>query len=401
MCPPIETPHLIDDYPLYYDPLYFPHLHPLVFENSLNFCNWLASALNNHWLLCHRCPVFKNVCVFYDGMIISIACNGCSVTMSFQALQNARYHHCTVLLKIAEHVPLSVSQYLPIRTSDLPPWFLYSPELVKQQLMFMLMDNLLPSARASGISGKLNTKNLCVDALQSHISATRQHLCTLSFQQLVTFLTALDPGTDTISHPSNQSFVSLLSSYFLHLYGVSVATRLHFSPVYVCSFHGNVSDEAFPWLDCTIPELTQRLHSFSVEMLAGIIRALPPYTVRPSINSRSRIKTAQGLVSHVIYCTRLLLSVGSSVVADLYLAHFPSHSFSDHADEHYVLQILQCEYSELLCAALADGSSKVDKRKRVCCEKKIEAALAAQQFPLQQYSDWPTVMSRENILHCL
>ena len=101
--------------------------------------------------------------------------------------------------------------------------------------------------------------------------------------------------------------------------------------------HGNVGSDAFPWLNCTVPELTQCLHAFNVNKLAGIIHDLPPYSVRPPINSHSRTKAAQGLVSHVIYRTCFLLSIGSSVVADLYLAHFPSHSFGEHRDEHYIL----------------------------------------------------------------
>ena len=206
--------------------------------------------------------------------------------------------------------------------------------------------------------------------------------------------------SETPSHPSN-SLLSLVSTYFLCLYGSSVATHLRFSPVSVYSFHGNVSSEAFPWLDCTVPELTQRLHGFSVDVLAGIICTLPPYTVCPPINSHSRIKTAQGLVSHVIYRTRFLLSVGSSVVADLYLSHFPSHLFGDHRDEHYTLRILQSEYSEQLCVALADDSSRNDRKRCVYCEKKVEAAIAMQRSYLQQYSDWPTVVSRDDILCCL
>ena len=346
MCPPVETSHVINDYPHYYDPLYFPHLHRSIHESSHNFCTWLASALDNHRVLCHRCPVLKNVCVFYDGMIVRIACNGRSVTMSLQALQSAQYQHCTVLLKIANHDPLSVSQCLPIRTSDFPSWFLYSPELVKLQLMSMSMNDLVSSACASGL--KLGrSKNIRVNALHSHIMANRRCLCVLSSEQLVTLL-KLDPtSTETPSNqPSNQSLVSLVSSYFLRLYGSSVAFRLRFSPVSVYSFHGSVSSNSFPWLDRTVPELTQCLNGFSVDMLTSIIRALPPYAVRPPINTRSCIKTAQGLVSHVIHRTCFLLSVGSSVVADLYLARFPSHSFSDdHDDEHYVLAILQCEYT--------------------------------------------------------
>ena len=403
MCPPVEIPHVIDDYPVYYDALYFPLLHPAVFENSHNFCNWLASALNNHQLLCHRCPVVKNVSVFYDGMIMIITCDARSVAISLHTLQSAQYHHCSVLLKMTDLDVLSVSQCLPIRSSDLPSWFLYSPELVKQQLMSMSMDDLVSSAHTSSISWKLRRSKIhCVDAVQSHILATRRHLCALSSEQLVTFL-SLDPtGIKSASHPSNQSLVSLVSSYFHRLYGMSIVTHLRFSPVSVYSFHGNVSDANFSWLDCTIHELTQRLHSFSVDMLAGIIRALPPYTARPSINMRSRVKTIQGLVTHAIYRTRFLLSVGSGVVADLYLAHFSSHSSTVHGDEYYILRILQCEYSELLCAALADNnSSKLDKRKRARREKRAEAAIAMQQSSIQQYSDWPSLVSRDNILHCL
>ena len=154
MCPPVNTTHLVDDYPNYYDPLYFPHLHPSVFENSFNFCNWLASALNSHKLMCHHCPIFEDVCVFYDGMIVSIACNARSVTMSLQALQNAGYHHCIVLCKIAKRDPLSVFQHLSTRITDLPSWFLFSPKLVKQQLMSMTMDDLSTTGTFS-ISRKL------------------------------------------------------------------------------------------------------------------------------------------------------------------------------------------------------------------------------------------------------
>ena len=154
MCPPVDIPHTIDDYPNYYDPLYFLHLHPSVFENSCNFCNWLASALNNHMLMCHHCHVVKDVCIFYDGMIVSIACNAHSVTMSLQALQSTQYCHCTVMLKIAKRDSLTVFQYLQVRISDLPLWLLYSSELVKQQLMLMTMDDLL-SLGTFSISRKL------------------------------------------------------------------------------------------------------------------------------------------------------------------------------------------------------------------------------------------------------
>jgi len=169
MCPSSEIPHLIDDYPYYYDPLYFPHLYPSLFANPRNFCNWLVLALNDHHTVCYHCITYTNVCVFYDGMIITITCNARSITMSLQVFENAGYHHCVVFSKINQSNPLSVSNYLPI-TSDFPSWFHYSPELVNQQLMHVSLQNLSQSARGVGIQGKaLRLKKSCVDALQSHI----------------------------------------------------------------------------------------------------------------------------------------------------------------------------------------------------------------------------------------
>lgn len=102
MCPPFQTLHVIDDYPYYYDPLYFPELHPTLFDNAQRFCDWLVSALNNHHLLCHRCPMYGNVCVFYDGVSFVISCNARSITMSMQLFESAAYYHCIVFSKIAE-----------------------------------------------------------------------------------------------------------------------------------------------------------------------------------------------------------------------------------------------------------------------------------------------------------
>jgi hypothetical protein len=43
------------DYPVYYDALYFPELHPSVFETADSFCHWLSKAVRDHQCGLHAC----------------------------------------------------------------------------------------------------------------------------------------------------------------------------------------------------------------------------------------------------------------------------------------------------------------------------------------------------------
>ena len=206
MCPPIETPHFAEDYPYYYDPLYFPHLHPSIFDNADHFSHWLASALNDHHRYCYRCITPMDVCVFYDGMVIVITCSGRSVVLSLQSLENVSYHHCAVFSKIVQRDLLTMSDYLPLRTSDFPLWFYYSSDLVHQQLMSMPLQHLKQSARRTGLPDLRNKKG-CVDALRSHIISTKQQLLALSKSTLLETISTMAP-----SLPPSHLFLSLLCS---------------------------------------------------------------------------------------------------------------------------------------------------------------------------------------------
>ena len=401
MCPPSEIPHLIDDYPYYYDPLYFPHLYPSLFVNSRNFCDWLASALNDHHVSCCRCNSYMNVSVIYDGMIITITCNARSVTMSLQVFENAGYHHCMVFSKIDQNNPLNVSDYLSIKISDFPSWFHYSSELVNQQLMHVSLQTLSQSARGVGIQGEvLRSKKLCVDALRSHIFDTKHDLFVRSTSP---FMLLDKLKCDNHQLYSSESLLSLLCSYFDCLYGTSVAVCLRFSPVVVWSFDISklIIDSGFSWLNCSVSTLTRHLHGFTKSMITNIIQSLPLFIHRPSIE-RSRTKTAQGLVSHVIYRTHFLLSAGANIISDIYLSYFPSEipTFS-HSDGHYISLILEHEYSKQFCMALSNNASKSDKHKFMRHEKKINAAINAQQLSLHLRSNWPTVVPNQTIFSCL
>ena len=95
------------------------------------------------------------------------------------------------------------------------------------------------------------------------------------------------------SHPSNLSLVFLLSSYFHRLYGMCTATHLRFSPVSVYSFHGNVSDANFLWLDF---EVVPKLHLYLFFSWCQLIYFSAGYSHRvqmaPGIRLMGRMHTS-------------------------------------------------------------------------------------------------------------
>ena len=197
--------------------------------------------------------------------------------------------------------------------------------------------------------------------------------------------------------------LSAVCFYFDHVYGPSISACLRFCHILIWSSHSQkLIQYPFLWLDYSIPELTQRLHAFTIGMLADIIQSFPFIATRPSINSRSRVKTIQGLLSHLVNRARFLVSIGSSVITDIYLSYFPSKSCSSHPDEYYMLQILQCEYSAELCGALSNNSSphKLDK-KCLRHQNKLKGIATAQERSLQLQTNWPSVVPKDTVLSCL
>ena len=67
LCPPCNILHDIDDYASFYDPCYYPHLHPSVFATRESTCAWLLSGLQSHSLSCERhLQTFSHVVVTTD-----------------------------------------------------------------------------------------------------------------------------------------------------------------------------------------------------------------------------------------------------------------------------------------------------------------------------------------------
>ena len=77
-CPPHNVLHGVTEYPLYYDPLYSPVDHTMLFESEQSVCQWLWHGLVVHWVGCSRCfqamsPFNEMICrVFFSSNFFEV-----------------------------------------------------------------------------------------------------------------------------------------------------------------------------------------------------------------------------------------------------------------------------------------------------------------------------------------
>ncbi|KAH0835807.1 hypothetical protein J3R83DRAFT_9664 [Lanmaoa asiatica] len=134
-CPP-DGPHDIKDYPIFYDPIYYPNENPECFETPLNFCVWLNNALKDHASHCFQCDTTSSGSVAYDGLDIYFLCYSTCISLvkSTQYFSRAEYTHCQFLNKIVQHhlpiPPVSVPDHL----LTFPKWFSYSDDVNERNL---------------------------------------------------------------------------------------------------------------------------------------------------------------------------------------------------------------------------------------------------------------------------
>lgn len=54
-CPPHDEIHETNDFPIFYDPCYYPELYPQIFETVDSVTIWLRHALRDHFVRCLDC----------------------------------------------------------------------------------------------------------------------------------------------------------------------------------------------------------------------------------------------------------------------------------------------------------------------------------------------------------
>ena len=138
-CPSDNKPHDIDEFPLYYDPLYYPACYRTLFNSKKMVCQWLLHHLQEHPLMCPSCPYLEPVIngshdtISYTSSIFDIILHGVHLQVPLSYVECSRFSFCRlyrrflILMSSLQCPPSNLNPFLLEAQSVLvqvPGWFL-------------------------------------------------------------------------------------------------------------------------------------------------------------------------------------------------------------------------------------------------------------------------------------
>ncbi|KAI5980519.1 hypothetical protein EDC04DRAFT_2860007 [Pisolithus marmoratus] len=141
-CPP-DGPHIPADYPLYYDPLYYPHEHVSIFETPIKFVTWLSKSLKSHHVHCVNCELEFAGCILFNNysLKVSYALYCVCLMKSPEYFASASYTHC-----LACSPSLNIAACVAQQMDRLPSWLQYSESVYMLNLLRLKCAQKMPSS---------------------------------------------------------------------------------------------------------------------------------------------------------------------------------------------------------------------------------------------------------------
>jgi len=97
--PPYDVEHAIEDYPLYYDPLYYPSCFLELFESAESVCTLLSTGACEHYRQCghQSCTALRDsVHVRYNVDVFVFTFSGREVSVSVREVNASSFTYCRV-----------------------------------------------------------------------------------------------------------------------------------------------------------------------------------------------------------------------------------------------------------------------------------------------------------------
>lgn len=280
----------MDDYPIYYDAVYYPQYAVSSFESSERFCEWLSRSLSTHHTICAQCRL-RQFCghVFYDGNTVLVGDRNTFVCVTLQTFESVSYTHCSLLRHLSEIDNVSFSSRWRSRKDLLPNWFFHGVKYYEDNLSVLTYPTLLTSVRNAKLSCTNRSKKQLISAVVHYLTDLRRRMMYMNSDQLLS----------VVSGEFDCDFLpSLLSSHMRTVLGTDVATVLHVPSQSVYSL-GTFESPHLEWASVSQSELLSRLngHGVPFQQIVQCISRLPEIG-RPSVDTRYHRRTQTGL----LYC---------------------------------------------------------------------------------------------------
>ena len=162
-CPPYNVMHDSSQYDNYYDPLYSPADHPLLFDSELSVCVWLLDGLRNHCVPCPSCssstPRLSTVKwqVSFSLEEFWIKISSCFIHVPLSYVESPYFSFCHLYCRLLELVDNAVNVFNPSSiASGLPLWLQREPDSALRflsGLSFPLLVQLVHRLRINCVCG--------------------------------------------------------------------------------------------------------------------------------------------------------------------------------------------------------------------------------------------------------
>jgi hypothetical protein len=169
-CPPYDVEHEIPSYPRFYDLLYYPIYHSVIYENPASFCHWLQTTLTDHMDYCFLClSPGHAISVQFATPDIVVHAGHHAVSLSLDDIESSTYSHCAVFQHLAlcswDSV-LDMNMYLRPALNTDPAWFSHSEGCHEANLCALPAPVLQTAAQLIGYKhSDAHIKGTCIQFL--------------------------------------------------------------------------------------------------------------------------------------------------------------------------------------------------------------------------------------------
>ena len=367
-CPLHNVVHDISSFPQYYDPIYYPHFHPEIYDSPMAIKGWIEDALNSHVSACPTCfgrrvdssvrysvQWRESLADFFVCVILNGKLKQCLI--SLKDLQSPRYTHCRVLVRLFEKrhgLPPKLAcvkftapptNVFYIVANKEPAWLHYSEAWYCLHLTHLSLPILTATVKRLKLGSSLvyRSKEKCVSKIVDH------------------FMLERNAYHSTYKHhfgPTPRDNIRLFVQFMEVLYGKDIATLLRETP-FLISAQANrnlnfTKDSHLAWFNESTKELSRRLHSFSMHCIVSYINKIPGHR-RPVLDSSSsHPKILNSLIDHILRRVSYLFSLKIASICEIVLALDPRILFEDEPCKEVLMNsVIELEYGTEVFLCLA------------------------------------------------
>lgn len=394
-CPPHDETHETNDFPIFYDPCYYPELYPQIFETIDGVSIWLQQALRGHLVLCADCSgKLGSIRVLNNGQRIQLFLGIMHLDVTSDEIGASLFSFCRLVRSLTSGIRSMDVDTVKIMGCN-PLWMSYSSSYHIENLNVLNVSQLQIAAKT------------VVNPIPRRKESLANCLLNDYKQFFSKFSIPTDNDLDFCSVPSRCSARPVILADLCEMrYGVTAAATL------CCGLRTDgfvyekiqlpLTMKVLNWLTLDKKVLIKLVSKTPKKHLLSVLHSIPA-RVRPPYKC-TIISCATVIINLIIGRCTYLIRLPSKTFVHEFVSLLPRHvqlPFLENRGEQ-IMEILQNEFSipvidAILTTPYSQSHAQKEKRIIVRTEKKEEERLSVQ----TSIENWPQKISEDVVLECL